>query len=305
MRNVFFGTSQFAASILADLAADGSAFRPVLVVAPPDRRQGRGRRLAPPPVAEVATALELELLQTDSTEDPEALERIRCAEADVGVVCAFGQILRQPLLAELDLLNVHPSLLARWRGAAPIERAIMAGDSKTGVSIMRVTEGLDSGPVALQDAISIGDDDFGTLSARLEQLGSRLLIEALELRQAGELESRFVEQDESVATYAEKIDADERRLDPARAAIELERVIRALTPHIGAYLERAGDERLTITGASAEPEADLGSQAGELVVEGDELVLGTADGRLRISELRPPGRATMSAAAYLRGRADV
>ncbi len=299
MRAIFFGTSQFAAALLRDLGAPGSRHRPVLVVSPPDRRQGRGRKLSKPPVAEASAELGLDLLQTERTEDSDALERIRAADAELGVVCAFGQILHEPLLSELDLLNVHPSLLARWRGAAPIERAIMGGDRETGVSIMRLTEGLDCGPVALQEAISIRGDDFGALSARLEQLGSRLLLEALELRSTGQLEPRFAEQDESAATYAEKIEASERRLDPARRAIELERVVRALTPHIGAYLELAGGERLIVTAASSE----IGAAApGELTADGDELILGSADGRLRISELRPAGRATMPAAAYLRGR---
>lgn len=299
MRSIFFGTSEFAATLLRQLAAAGSTHRPVLVVTPLDRRQGRGRRLSPPPVAAAAAELELELLQTEQTEHPHALQRLRAAEADTGVVCAFGQILREPLLSELELLNVHPSLLARWRGAAPIERAIMAGDSETGVSIMRLSEGLDSGPVALQESIPIGSDDFGTLSTRLEQLGFRLLMEALDLRSEGRLESRFADQDESAATYAEKIEASERRLDPGHPAIELERVVRALTPHIGAYLELAGDERLTVTAASSEVGA---AEPGELAAEAGALVLGTADGRLRISELRPAGRATMTAAAYLLGR---
>lgn len=295
---VYFGTSDFAAALLRDLAAPGSPRRPVLVVTPPDRRQGRGRRLSPPPVAAVAAELGIELLQTERTDDLRALERIRAAGPDVGVVCAFGQILRRPILSELVLLNVHPSLLPRWRGAAPIERSIIAGDDETGVSIMRVTEGVDCGPVALQEAIAIGDDDFGALSARLQQLGSRLLSRALDLRAEDRLEAQFVEQDDSAATYAEKVEPAERRLDPARPAIELERVVRALTPHIGAYIELVEEQRLTLTAATAEA-GEAGQ--GELVADGDDLVLGAADGVLRISELRPAGKQTMAASAYLRG----
>ncbi len=194
--------------------------RPALVVTPPDRRQGRGRRLAPPPVARQAAELGLELHQTPSVNEPESLRAISDAEIDLGMVCAFGQLVKPPLLDEIEMLNVHPSLLPRWRGAAPIERAIMAGDRETGVAIMRLEEGLDSGPVALSERLEIGaDEDFGSLSARLADLGGDLAVHALGLRQSGELE--FAEQDSEGVTYAEKIEASERRLDPARTAVEL------------------------------------------------------------------------------------
>ncbi len=297
MRSVFFGTSDFAAALLRDLAT--SPHRPALVVTPPDRHQGRGRKLLPPPVAVAASELGIDLLQTERTEEPAALERIRATQTQVGVVCAFGQILRQPLLGELELLNVHPSLLPRWRGAAPIERAIIAGDTETGVSIMRLTEGLDSGPVALQEPVAIEDDDYGALSSRLERLGSRLLVQALDLRVEDRLGPMFAGQDDSAATYAEKIEAAERRLDPVRTAAELERVVRALTPHIGAYLELAEGERLTLTAVSAAPGT---APQGELEADEGELVLGTAGGILRIGELRPAGKQTMAASDYLRGR---
>ena len=266
------------------------------MVTPPDRRQGRGRRLAPVPAATTAEELGIEVLRTEATESTEALARIRAAEPDLGVVCAFGQLLREPLLSELELLNVHPSLLPRWRGAAPIERAIMAGDARTGVSIMRVTEGLDSGPVALQEAVAIGDDEASAaLSARLEELGGSLLAEALERRGRGELE--LTDQDDSRATYAEKVEPGERRLDPARPAIELERRVRALTPHIGAYLELAGGERLGVLEARAE-----GGELDEAALDGaDGLRLGCADGVLALLRVRPAGGRPMDADAYLRG----
>jgi methionyl-tRNA formyltransferase len=137
VRTAYLGTSDFAAVVLRRLA--DSPHRPALVVTPPDRRQGRGRKVKPPPAALTAKELGLELLQAENVNDEAALERIRAAKPDAVVVCAFGQLIREPLLSEFPILNVHPSLLPRWRGAAPIERAIMAGDERTGVCIMRLT----------------------------------------------------------------------------------------------------------------------------------------------------------------------
>lgn len=293
MRVVYFGTSEFAAAILRRLAA--SEHRPVLVVTPPDRRRGRGRKVSSVPAAAAAEELGIDVLRTEATEQPEAIERLRAANPDLGVVCAFGQLLREPLLSELELLNVHPSLLPRWRGAAPIERAIDAGERETGVSIMRVTEGLDSGPVALREAVAIADDDYGRLSARLEDVSARLLADALDRRRRGALE--FVPQDDAQATYAEKIAPEERRLDPGRTAIELERRVRALTPHVGAYLELPGGDRLGVVEARAET-----GELGEGTLDGaDGLRLGCADGVLALLRVRPPGGRPMDADAYLRG----
>ena len=150
------------------------------------------------------------------------------------LICAFGALIKEPLLSEHELLNVHPSLLPRWRGAAPIERAIDAGDEETGVTIMRPTAEFDAGPVCLQRAEALRpDDDYGSLSARLAALGGELLVEALDLRPP------FREQPEEGITFAAKIEAGDRLLDPARSADELERRVRALTPHIGAYVPAA------------------------------------------------------------------
>jgi methionyl-tRNA formyltransferase len=294
LRLVYLGTSEFAAAVLRRLAED-PAKRPGLVVTPPDRRRGRGRRLAPAPAAAAAEELGIDVLRTEATEAPESLERIRAVDPQLGVVCAFGQLLREPLLSELELLNVHPSLLPRWRGAAPIERAIMAGDERTGVSIMRVTEGLDAGPVALQDAVAVGDDDFGALAPRLEELSARLLGEALERHERGALE--LAPQDDAAVTYAAKIEPAERRLDPAEPAIELERRVRALTPHIGAYVELAGGERLGVAKARAES-GEL--EPGHFDAAGG-LRLGCGEGVLRLERVRPAGGREMDASAYLRG----
>ncbi|HSI79562.1 MAG TPA: methionyl-tRNA formyltransferase [Solirubrobacterales bacterium] len=293
-RVAFFGTSDFAVAVLRRLA--DSEFRPALVVTPPDRRSGRGRRLRPPPAAEAARALGLELVQAESVNRPDAVAAIRAAEPEVAVVCAFGQLIREPLLGELEMLNVHPSLLPRWRGAAPIERAILAGDEETGVTVMRLGEGLDSGPIALQRRVAIGvTETCGALATRLAELGGELVVATLELRREGRL--AFAEQDEAAATYAEKIPPEERRLDPRRPADELARRVRALTPHIGAYLELAGGGRLGVH--AAEP-VSSGPPAGELAAEG-ELVLGCGEGALRMLEVQPPGGRPMAADAYLRG----
>ena len=178
MRTVYLGTSPFAAAVLERLAT-GSA-RPRLVVTRPDRPKGRGRKLQSPAVAETARRLGLELIQPEQLHAGDVLDRIAAAEPDVLVICAFGVLVREPLLSRYEIFNVHPSLLPRWRGAAPVERAIMAGDSETGVSIMRLTEGLDAGPVCLRGAEPIRpDDDYGTLAARLQELAGDLLVRAL------------------------------------------------------------------------------------------------------------------------------
>ncbi len=295
MRTVYLGTSEFAADVLRRLADSGH--RPQLVVTPPDRPKGRGRRSGPSPAAAAATELEIELLQAENVNGPEALERIRAARPEAVVVCAFGQLIREPLLSEWPLLNVHPSLLPRWRGAAPIERAIIAGDTRTGVSLMQLTAGLDSGPVALREEVAIGpEDDFESLSGKLSALGGELLIEALDRQAEGSL--TFTEQDEGEATYAEKIDPAERRLDPGRPAVELARTIRALTPHVGAYIEVADEGRLGVRRARA---VDVGVKQGAMKAEWGALLLGCGRGALRLEVVQPPGGKPMAADAYLRG----
>ena len=296
-RTVFLGTSDFAATVLGRLGE--SAHRPQLVVTPPDSRRGRGRKELPPPAATTARELDLPLAQFKSVNSDEAMERIRASSADTAIVCAFGQLIRDPLLSELQMLNVHPSLLPRWRGAAPIERAIMAGDQETGVCVMRLTEGLDSGPVALCERTAIeSGEDFGSLAARLAGAGGELLVRALDLAEEGSLE--FSDQDDSEATYAEKIESSERRLDPALPAPRLERVVRALSPHVGAYLQLQGDERLGVRKAGA---AEGDAEPGELRAEEGTLLLGCGEGVLRLEVVQPPGGRPMPADAFVRGHA--
>jgi methionyl-tRNA formyltransferase len=324
---VFLGTSDFAAAVLGRLAESGE-HRPALVLTRPDRPSGRGRRLTAPPVAERARELGIPLEQPESVNDPEARELIAHAHERAGdgsvprssplpgqrqtlVVCAFGALIKEPLLSEHDILNLHPSLLPRWRGAAPVERAIMAGDEQTGVSIMRLTAGLDSGPVCLTGALSIlAEDTYGTLSVRLQELGAELLLRAL-----GE-SLPFTEQASEGVTYAEKVGAEDRLLDPDRPAVELERVVRALHPHVGARVQLDDGSLLGVrraaliaggpgggdpaggAGDSGEPGA---ARSPGLGAEGDRLLLHASPGTLELLSVQPPGGREMDAAAYLRG----
>ncbi len=295
MRTVYLGTSEFAATVLRRLAK--SVHRPVLIVTPPDRPKGRGRRTQAPPAADVARELEIDLLQVANVNEGPVVERIRAAHPGALAICAFGQLIREPLLSEWPMLNVHPSLLPHWRGAAPIERAIMAGEDRTGVCVMRVTEGLDSGPVALREEVALApEEDFEALSAKLAALGGELLVRAFDLLAESRL--TFSEQDDEVATYAEKIAAEERRLDPSRPAAELARAVRALTPHVGAYIETSGGERLGVRRARA---VDVGVKAGEVKAEWGALLLGCGRGALRLEVVQPAGGKPMAADAYLRG----
>jgi methionyl-tRNA formyltransferase len=294
VRTVFLGTSEFAAAVLERLA--GSEHRPALVVTRPDRPKGRGRKLSSPPVLESARALGIEVLQPASVNQDDACARIAAAAPDVVCVCAFGALIKEPLLTDHPMLNVHPSLLPRWRGAAPIERAIMAGDAETGVSIMRVTAGLDSGPVCLAQAEPItAEDTYGSLAPRLERIGGELLVRALDESPP------FEEQDESAATYADKIVAADRDLDPSRPAAELERTVRALHPHIGARFAPGGEAPvLRILAAAVRPD---GPPQGELAARDGRLLLGCAGSALELLVVQPPGGRPMDAAAYLRGHA--
>jgi methionyl-tRNA formyltransferase len=270
VRTVYLGTSEFAAAVLRRL--NHSAHRPILVVSRPDRPQGRGRRLSPPPTVTVARDLGIEVYQPESVNVEDALARIADAEPAALCVCAFGALIKEPLLSRHPIFNVHPSLLPRWRGAAPIERAILAGDRETGVSIIRLTAGLDSGPICLQARIPIEpDDDYGSLAARLEALSGELLVRVLDEQPV------CAEQEEGGVTYAEKLTADDRRLDPSQTAEEQARRVRALSPHIGAYLEQPDGTRLGVWKASA------------------------VAGRLELVTVQPPGGRPMSYADYARG----
>jgi methionyl-tRNA formyltransferase len=230
----------------------------------PDRPQGRGRRIAAPPAKETAQRLGIEVRQ------PERLEADFEPEVDTVVVAAYGLLIPQPVLERALWLNVHPSLLPRWRGAAPIERALMAGDEETGVTIIKLVPELDAGPIAAQRVLPLGpEDDFGTVSARAGELAAELLEEALPDPQLRPQPSEGV-------TYAEKIRPEDRELDWSRPPQELLNRIRALSPHIGARAELHG-RPVTIWSARVE------------------------DGKLVPVEVQPDGRRRMSYDEFLRG----
>ena len=317
MSTVFIGTSEFAAAVLEHLACS-DAHRPTLVITRPDRPSGRGRQLSSPPVAASARALGIALEQPQDVNAPDTTELIALAAPEAVVVCAFGALIKEPLLSAHQILNVHPSLLPRWRGAAPVERAIIAGDERTGVSIMRLTAGLDSGPVCLAETEPIyPDDTYGSLAARLQQLGGELLVRALEQAPP------FREQPQEGVTYAEKLGPADRLLDPARAAVELERVVRALHPHVGARVALADGSLLGVQraalldttalpqelprearGAGAAAQATVGVAAEHApgpVARDGRLLLDCAPGVLELLVVQPPGGRPMDASAYLRG----
>jgi methionyl-tRNA formyltransferase len=310
LRTVFLGTSEFAATVLERLAV--SDHSPTLVLTRPDRPRGRGRRMAAPPVAEHARALGIALEQPERVNETPVVEQIARVEPDAVVVCAFGALIKEPLLSACEILNVHPSLLPRWRGAAPIERALLAGDERTGVSIMRLTAGLDSGPVCLTAAEPIAPEDtYGSLAPRLARIGGELLVRALDLSAAGG-HPAFAEQDEAGVTYAEKIAPADRLLDPARPAAELERVVRALHPHIGARVPLADGQFLGVLRARVTADGDPDGeepgireiQPGALAAVGGpptRLLYGAGDRPLELLEVQPPGGRAMDADAYLRG----
>jgi methionyl-tRNA formyltransferase len=286
VRTVYLGTSPFAVTVLELVAR--SEHRPLAVVTRPDRPRGRGRRVASPPVAEAARALGIELLQPESVNADEARAAIASLEPDAVLICAFGAFIREPLLSQFPMLNVHPSLLPRWRGAAPIERAIEAGDPETGVTIMRPTMEMDAGPIALQRSEPIHpDDDYGSLSERLARIGGELLVEALDSSPA------FTEQPEQGVTIAPKVEAADRVLDPSREAAFLERRVRALTPHVGAHVLLPDGERLGVRRA----------RVSDFATDDGRLVFGCVDGALELLEVQPAGGRPMDAAAYVRGHA--
>jgi methionyl-tRNA formyltransferase len=292
LRTAYLGTSRFAVVVLRRLAA--SPHRPDVVITRPDRAQGRGRRLSPPPVAVAAQELGIPVEQPESVNDADPRRRLSELRPDAICVCAYGALIKEPLISEYLMLNVHPSLLPLWRGAAPIERAIMAGEARTGISIIRLTAGLDSGPVCAQDAEPIGSQDtYGSLAGRLAERGGELLVRALDER------PECAEQDETKATYASKLTPEDRRLDPMRPAVQLERVVRALHPHIGAWMELPGVGRLGVVEARARSDAN---PPGELVDGRDgNPAVGCAEGTLELMVVKPPGRREMTGGEWRRG----
>jgi len=294
VRTVYLGTSDFAVHVLRRLA--DSPHKPALVVTRPDRPKGRGRKLQSPPVADAARLMGLPVIQPDSVNSPEAREQIAAAKPDEVVICAFGALIKEPLLSEHPMLNVHPSLLPRWRGAAPIERALDAGDEKTGVCIMRPVAEMDAGPICLCEEVEVGpDDDFGSLSRRLADLGGDLLVKVMDEG------ADCREQPSEGITEAPKITPEDRRLDPAKDARTLVRRVRALNPHVGTWIELPGGDRLGVRKATAGGSGGDAPPQGALAAVDGRLLYGTADEALELLEVQPAGGRAMEAAAWLRG----
>jgi methionyl-tRNA formyltransferase len=269
-----------------------------LVLTQPDRAAGRGLSLAASPVKRFAAARGLRVLQPASLKDTQIAEVVDAVRADALVVAAYGLLLPPALLkaARYGALNIHASLLPRWRGAAPIQRALLAGDRETGISIMQMDAGLDTGPVLKQERIAIAaDEDAGTLHASLAALGARLIVSTLaEIESGG---ARSTPQPAAGVTYAPKIDKRETRLDWSRPARELERAVRAFRPAPGAFTLRHG-EPLKVWRARV---ANAAGAPGTLREAGDELLVACGEEGLAIAELQRAGGRRQAALEYLRG----
>jgi len=295
MRLIFAGTPGFAAIALEALVAAGHEI--ALVLTQPDRVAGRGLRLRASAVKECAVAHGLRLLQPVALKSPEIQRELRDVGAEAMIVAAYGLILPSEVLAmpARGCLNIHASLLPRWRGAAPIQRALLEGDRETGISIMQMDAGLDTGPVLLQESLAITEDDTAhTLHDRLAALGARCVLHALERR----LEARA--QDAASATYAAKITKAEAQIDWSHPAQAIARQVRAFNPDPGAATTLDG-VRLKIW--RAQP---LGGHPGApgsvLAADAGALVVATGEGALAIHELQPAGGKRLTASAYIAGR---
>ena len=296
MRLAFLGTPDFAVPTLEALVAAGHEI--ARVYTQPPRPAGRGRAPRPSPVQRAAEAADLAVETPESFGDAETLAGFAGLGLDAAVVVAYGQILPQAALdaPRLGCLNLHASLLPRWRGAAPIQRAIMAGDAETGVCVMRMEAGLDTGPVYACEATPIGPEDTAaTLHDRLAAMGAPLMARTLDALAAGA--ATTTPQPEAGVTYARKIDKAEARIDWTRPAVELDCHIRGLSPFPGAWCEIAG-ERVKVLRARPEPGA---GHPGEVL--DDRLLVACGAGALRLVSLQRGGRGVMDAETFLRGYA--
>ncbi|MEE2525488.1 methionyl-tRNA formyltransferase [Hyphobacterium sp. HN65] len=300
LRLAFMGTPDFAAASLAEIAAAGHDI--VRVYTQPPRRRGRGKEERKTPVHELAETLGLEVHTPDSFRDPEVLADFAGLDLDLAAVVAYGQILPKAALEapHLGCLNLHASLLPRWRGAAPIQRAIMAGDEKTGVQIMQMAEGLDTGPILLSETVRIFPfDTAGSLHDRLMATGAQMWPRALAALERGSLEA--VAQSDDGATYAKKISNDEARIDWSRQATDVANQIRGLSPFPGAWFElptSKGRSRVKVHLAKVEE----GEGAPGTALD-DELLVACGDEAVRLTRLQREGKSAMEADEFLRGNA--
>lgn len=301
-RIVFMGTPEFAVPTLQALLDTQDV---VGVVTQPDRPAGRGRSLRPSPVKVLAQEAGVPLYQPRSLRQPESSEPIAAWQPDAIVVAAFGQILR-PHLLELPprgCLNVHASLLPRWRGASPIQHAILAGDEKTGVSLMRMDEGLDTGPVYVSEAIPIAPrETAASLHDRLAARGADMVRRHLPAILSGDLQA--TPQDDDRATYAPLIDKEDGRLDWSDDAKDLDRHVRAMTPWPGAFTVWQG-QRLKILNAQPwSGQIARSPEPGKVSLQGDDVLVACAGGALQLLEVQLAGKRAMSVDEFLNGHAD-
>ena len=306
LKVVFAGTPEFAAVALRELLAAG--FAVPLVLTQPDRPAGRGMQLQASAVKQVALAHDIDVLQPLSlrmdAKDPQRAEEARAAHArllatdyDVMVVAAYGLILPRATLDIKPCINIHGSLLPRWRGAAPIHRAIESGDLDTGVTIMEMEEGLDTGPMLSMERIAIEDSDTtGSLHDKLAALGGRMIVEALRRMAAGPLDA--VPQPEQGVTYAAKISKEEAKLDFSLPAVQLARKVRAFNPFPGAHGQAGG---VTVKIWNAEPTDGQGTPGQVLAADAKGIVVACGEGALRLTELQKPGGKRLAAAEFLKG----
>ncbi len=295
-RIVFMGSPDFAAVALKRLAQD---FNVVGVVTQPDRRAGRGKKLVSPPVKIIADELGIPTIQPRRVRDDESMDALRRFAPDLIVVAAYGQILRPELLQlpPLGCINIHGSLLPRWRGAAPIQASILAGDAETGITIMLMDEGIDTGDMLSKRALPITDDDTaGTLFDKLAPLGAELLVETLPKYLSGELKPQ--PQPEEGATYTKMLRKEDGRLDFSQTAEELERRIRAFSPWPGTFFEWDGAP-LKVHRARVDGRKSPGIGI-KLTVEGVPAV-GTAEGVLVLDQIQPAGKKPMDGKSFLAG----
>jgi methionyl-tRNA formyltransferase len=295
------GTPDFAVPVLKKLIETQTV---VGVVTQPDRPAGRGRRLQPPPIKEAAEAADISVYQPRSLRSEEAAEPIRAWEPEMIVVAAFGQILR-PHVLELPpkgCLNVHASLLPRWRGASPIHHAILAGDNETGISLMQMDVGLDTGPVYVQEAIPIRPDETAeTLHDRLAQLGAEMIGRYLDQILSGELTA--VPQDDSASTYAPMIKKEEGQIDWQHPAAAVDRLVRAMTPWPGAFTSWNG-QNLKVLAARPLQGGETADRAGLVVAEGDGAAVLTGEGKLVLEQVQLAGKTATAIDDFVRGRPD-
>ena len=290
MRIVFAGTPEFSVPCLEACRASGAQV--VAVYTQPDRPAGRGRKLAPSPVKQAALAAGLAVEQPDSLKSPEAQATLAAFAPDLMVVVAYGLILPPPMLdaPRRGCLNIHASLLPRWRGAAPIQAAILAGDPESGVTIMRMDSGLDTGPTLLREAVPIDDaTTAATLHDALAALGARLILRALDEDPAP------VAQPDAGATYAPKLTREDGRIDWTLDAPQLLRRIRALNPWPGTYASLGGEPLKLLAAGPAE-----GAGAPGTVLDG-RMTIACGVGAIRVLRMQRPGRAAIEAGDFLRG----